>query len=91
MVKVDVASVGALSCFICRVYINVMWSYMEKKDGGKGGRWDSLLWRRATCRSRRGGLSASACCGDGRGVGARAVVGHRAKRSSEREGWGTDG
>jgi hypothetical protein len=35
-----------------------------------------------------GGPSTRACCGDGGGVGARAAVGHRAKRSSEREGDG---
>jgi hypothetical protein len=75
MIKVNIASVGALSCFICRVYTNVMWPCMEKKDRGKGERWDSLSWRRASCHSQRGGLSTGACCDDGGGVRARTAVG----------------
>jgi hypothetical protein len=49
-----------LSCFIYRVYTNVLWPCMEKKDRGKGGWWDPLSWRRESYRSRRGGLGTGA-------------------------------
>jgi hypothetical protein len=84
MVKMNIASVGALSCFICRVYTNVLWPCMEKKDRGKDGRWDTLSWRRASCPSRRGGFEHGCVLRHGGGVGARAAVG-ASDEASERE------
>jgi hypothetical protein len=60
MVKVDVASVGALSCSIYCAYTNVLLPCMEKKDEEKGERWDPLSLRCASCRGWRGGPSAGA-------------------------------
>jgi hypothetical protein len=60
-----------------------MWPYMEKKDRGKGGRWDPLSWRRASCRSRRGG-SRHRCAAATMVVGS-AHVALSSIRQSERE------
>jgi hypothetical protein len=46
-------------CFVLLcAYTNVLLPCMEKKEEEKDGRWDPLSWRRASCRSRRGGPSA---------------------------------
>jgi hypothetical protein len=59
---------------------------MEIKDREKGGRWDLLSWRRASCPSRRGGVRARVR--DAAMVVGSAhapLLGHRTKRARERE------
>jgi hypothetical protein len=56
-----------LPCSIC-----FCWLLLHAKEKGeKSGRWDPLLWARVRCG------------GDGGGVSAHGVVGHRAKRERE--------
>jgi hypothetical protein len=68
------------TCFSCSICF--CWLLLHAKEKGeKSERWDPLSWRRASCRSWRGGVWALVRCGgDGGGVSARGVVGHRTKR-----------
>jgi hypothetical protein len=57
---------------------------MKKKEEEKGERWDLLSWGVRAAAVGEGVWAWVRCGGDGGGVGARAVIGHWAKR--EREG-----
>jgi hypothetical protein len=80
MVKVDVASVGALSYSICCAYTMCCCHAWRRKRKRKVRGWTHYHGSARATAVGEGLRAWVRCDGDGGGVGARVVVGHRVKR-----------